>query len=753
VLRDNVFGLELDQRCVQIAMFAVALQAWKAGGSWRPLPTPNIACSGIPVKSSVDEWKALGDGDQRLGSARVRLHILFREADTLGSLIDPRRTIEHTDPISHQQSIECVEWHEVTPLLRVATSKEAGDPAATVLGQHTAGLARAADLLASRYTLVTTNVPFLSRANQVYELRAYLKRWYRDGMMDLATAFVLRSLELGASIAIVTPQSWHQQHSFEALRRLILTNYHYRLVARLGNNCWQNRVSNPLFKFHTVLSVINDFDQRDGQITALDIGNGPTDEKGSALCAADLVRTPQNDQLNNPEARLTLRAPRLGTMLSEYCSASTGVQTGDSPRYILKFWEIPSLGRWILMQSTALVSVPYTGREHVLDWSDGCGDLSRETGARLQNISIWGSTGVAIKQMGDLHATLYTGEAFDNNTVVLVPKNPIDLAAIWGFASSSDYVTLVREINARPYVTTTDLVKVPFDIERSRQAAKDADDLPVPWSDDPTQWLFEGQPKASTAPLQVAVGRLLGYRWPQQAESDELEAFADIDGIVCIPAVAGESRAVDRVQQLLAAAYGDMWSPAKPKELLEWAGSKKKNLAEWLRDEFFKQHCALFGNRPFIWHIWDGLRDGFSALVNYHILDHKTLAKLTYSYLGQDWVERQRAEIREGIAGAEARLAAALELRRKLELILDGEQPHDIYVRWKEQREQPIGWGPDLNDGVRLNIRPFVTAGVLRTSFNIHWEKDRGKNPDGSERRNNIHLSLAEKQLARKRAG
>ena len=52
VLRDNLFGLELDPRCVQIAMFAVALQAWKSGRGWRPLPVPNIACSGIPVRAN-----------------------------------------------------------------------------------------------------------------------------------------------------------------------------------------------------------------------------------------------------------------------------------------------------------------------------------------------------------------------------------------------------------------------------------------------------------------------------------------------------------------------------------------------------------------------------------------------------------------------------------------------------------------------------------------------------------------------------
>ena len=284
-------------------------------------------------------------------------------------------------------------------------------------------------------------------------------------------------------------------------------------------------------------------------------------------------------------------------------------------------------------------------------------------------------------------------------------------------------------------------MKVPFDVDHWREVAEEAGPLPEPWSDDPTQWLFEGRPEVSTAPLQVAVARLVGYRWPEQAESDDLDAFADADGIVCLPSVAGEAPAADRVQQVLAAAFGEGWSPAKVKELLEQAGSKKKNLADWLRDEFFKQHCALFGNRPFVWHIWDGQRDGFSALVNYHRLDRKTLEKLTYTYLGQDWVERQRAEVRDEVAGAEARLSAALGLQRKLEAILEGEAPYDIYVRWKEAHEQPVGWEPDLNDGVRLNIRPFVEAGVLRAPFNIHWRKDRGKNPDGSERENDIHLT------------
>ena len=62
VLRDNLFGLELDPRCTQIAAFALALEAWKAGG-YRPLPLPNIACSGIPARAPLADWLELAGGD------------------------------------------------------------------------------------------------------------------------------------------------------------------------------------------------------------------------------------------------------------------------------------------------------------------------------------------------------------------------------------------------------------------------------------------------------------------------------------------------------------------------------------------------------------------------------------------------------------------------------------------------------------------------------------------------------------------
>ena len=111
----------------------------------------------------------------------------------------------------------------------------------------------------------------------------------------------------------------------------------------------------------------------------------------------------------------------------------------------------------------------------------------------------------------------------------------------------------------------------------------------------------------------------------------------------------------------------------------------------------------------------------------------------------------------KGKTGADLRLSAAQALQEKLKLILAGEPPYDIFVRWKPLAEQPIGWNPDLNDGVRLNIRPFVTAGILRKTPNIKWTKDRGNDVPSApwypvfkgERINDHHTTLEEKRAAR----
>ena len=90
VIKDNLFGLEIDRRCAQIAAFNLALAAWRRLG-YCSLPAMNLACSGLAPNVSKEEWLALGSHDERLRNGMQLLHSCFNKAGLLGSIISPRR--------------------------------------------------------------------------------------------------------------------------------------------------------------------------------------------------------------------------------------------------------------------------------------------------------------------------------------------------------------------------------------------------------------------------------------------------------------------------------------------------------------------------------------------------------------------------------------------------------------------------------------------------------------------------------------
>jgi len=814
VIRDNLFGLELDPRCTQIAAFNLALAAWRRVGHCK-LPAMNLACSGLAPNTSRDEWINLGSLvtedsplarevdllgptkgepmllDARLAAGMAQLYDLFQKAPVLGSLINPR---------AGKGDLLVAAFHELQPLLEKALAQETKDDTAHEMAVTARGLAKAAEILAGQFTLVATNPPYLKSGKQCPELRTFTEDYCEDASADAATVFMQRCVEFCCSegaTALVLPQNWLFLNAYRHLRTRWLKSVTWRWVARLGTRSFQT----PMYDFNIMLGVFSAESPRiDSDFSAIDADfAGDPDGKGTAIQRGAFSKESQSKQLNNPDCRIVFGDVKDAPLLVTYSKALSGLSAGDSVRFERGFWEVGSMGRdWEFLQGTVSTHKPYGGKTAIVFWEQERGQmfelaesvkhLNHAAQNWLRGKPSWGKRGVAISQMGLLPATLYSGERYDCNCCAIIPDDPSMLPALWAWCSTQDFHDSIRRIDQALKVTPHTLLKVPFDLAHWQKVAaeKYPHGLPKPFSSDPTQWLFNGHPAGADQPLHVAVARLLGYQWPRQTGSsfpdcpalppDGLEKLGDDDGIVCLSATKGEAPAAERLRALLAQAMGKLDLPA----LLASAGpggkkgSKSDSLEDWLRDEFFEQHCALFGHRPFIWHLWDGHKGGFSALVNYHKLTHANLEKLTYAYLG-DWIRRQQSAVDAGESGSDARLQAAKLLQSRLKLILEGEPPYDLFVRWKGLSKQAIGWHPDLNDGVRMNIRPFMAtdipggkkgAGLLRTQPNCKWEKkDRGKEPQrdkaefpwfwqGStftgDRVNDVHLTKEHKEGARK---
>jgi hypothetical protein len=245
VIRDNLFGLEIDQRCTQIGAFNLALAAWRRVGHCK-LPAMNLACSGLAPNTREADWLAIAGDDQKLQRGMGRLYRLFTKAAVLGSLINPR---------AGEGDLLVAAFHELQPLLEKALAQETNDDTAHEMAVTARGLARAAEILAGQFTLVATNVPYLATGKQCDQLYEFCDGYAPDAANDLATVFLQRCIDFCAprgSLSVITPENWLYLGSYKTFRPSLLRAHTLNVIAKLGPKAFQT----PMWDFNILFGII-----------------------------------------------------------------------------------------------------------------------------------------------------------------------------------------------------------------------------------------------------------------------------------------------------------------------------------------------------------------------------------------------------------------------------------------------------------------------------------------------------------------
>jgi hypothetical protein len=234
--------------------------------------------------------------------------------------------------------------------------------------------------------------------------------------------------------------------------------------------------------------------------------------------------------------------------------------------------------------------------------------------------------------------------------------------------------------------------------------------------------------------------RLLGHRWPMQDhyEKEEGRSFigqkwVDEDGIIPLTPGAGEETLIERFHRFLDEEFTPERGPSVEieagqilgwKQGDEWGKQKAITLERWFERDFFRRHVSQFKKRPIAWHLTS--KEGtFQVVVYYHKFDKNRLTILRARHV-REVLESLRKQIGEAQSGEMDRqtLAKIADLERKildiqdfderLRQLLEGrDREARIWCPWKKPEEQPVGWDPDINDGVRVNIAPVQRLGLL----------------------------------------
>lgn len=355
ILKNNLFGLDIDDRAAQLAYFAVMMKARQYD---RRLLTRGIQ----PNIHSIIESNALG-GAYKLAMGDFLLSKEHQE--TLNYLLDAFIDAKEYG------SILCLEKRDYVGLLRAwnLTASQTTENLNLTLWfaaveHEIPKLIEQAIILTQGYDVVVTNPPYMAVSNAGAKVNDYVKKNFPDSKADLFAVFIERCGQMAKKNgyqAMITQHAWMFLSSFEKLRTKLLA-VDIVNMAHLGARAFEEIGGEVVQTTSFVIRKSHIADYKGEYCRLIE----PTSQQGKEdmfLAGENRYFTAQDRFFHIPKKRLgywiseKLLAQFNLEPLSYYADTRRGLQTGDSQRFIRKWFEV-SVVKEALQLGKATKSIP-----------------------------------------------------------------------------------------------------------------------------------------------------------------------------------------------------------------------------------------------------------------------------------------------------------------------------------------------------------------------------------------------------------
>ena len=200
ILRNNLYGLDIDRRAYQLAYFAVMMKARQYNR--RILSAEN--------QPNLANFADVMHVDTSLLSGSLRKFAeQFQFADTYGSLMTVTKPAGLDEAVSAFLPTFGMQAEQLEMMMRVAR------------------------ILTQKYDVVCTNPPYMGGSGMNATLSDFIKKNYPDYKSDLFSAFVVKCTKMAkleGYLGFLTPYVWMFIQSYEKMRNYI---YHTRTIETL----------------------------------------------------------------------------------------------------------------------------------------------------------------------------------------------------------------------------------------------------------------------------------------------------------------------------------------------------------------------------------------------------------------------------------------------------------------------------------------------------------------------------------------
>ena len=369
ILKNNLFGLDIDDRAAQLAYFAVMMKARQYD---RRLLTRGIQ----PNIHSIIESNALG-GAYKLAMGDFLLSKEHQE--TLNYLLDAFIDAKEYG------SILCLEKRDYVGLLRAwnLTASQTTENLNLTLWfaaveHEIPKLIEQAIILTQGYDVVVTNPPYMAVSNAGAKVNDYVKKNFPDSKADLFAVFIERCGQMAKKNgyqAMITQHAWMFLSSFEKLRTKLLA-VDIVNMAHLGARAFEEIGGEVVQTTSFVIRKSHIADYKGEYCRLIE----PTSQQGKE----DMFLAGENryaaDQSNfskipgSPVAYwLSLQTVDAfkAKKLYEVFEARNGITTGQNDLFIRYWYEVvPKSDKWFKCNKGGSFRRWYGNQEYVIDWEN-----------------------------------------------------------------------------------------------------------------------------------------------------------------------------------------------------------------------------------------------------------------------------------------------------------------------------------------------------------------------------------------------
>lgn len=359
ILKNNLYGLDIDDRAAQLAYFAVMMKARQYD---RRLLTRGIqphiyafAESNTITTAPLHDMGITLSQDEYDTAVKQVLRLLdeLRDAKEYGSIL----------------TVTPCDWDLLRRFAVPRTEDEGGQQLLGIHGEQIAApllqrLINIGEALSQQYDVVVTNPPYMAVSNAGAKVNDYVKKNFPDSKADLFAVFIERCGQMAKKNgyqAMITQHAWMFLSSFEKLRTKLLA-VDIVNMAHLGARAFEEIGGEVVQTTSFVIRKSHIADYKGEYCRLIE----PASQQGKEdmfLAGENRYFTAQDRFFHIPKKRLgywiseKLLAQFNQESLSYYADTRRGLQTGDSQRFIRKWFEV-SVVKEALQLGKATKSIP-----------------------------------------------------------------------------------------------------------------------------------------------------------------------------------------------------------------------------------------------------------------------------------------------------------------------------------------------------------------------------------------------------------